>query len=129
MRLLIIAKFISQELKKLLWPKAVTAIRVGEKVVGNEVVNGVLALGALYLGLFSLSSLVLAAMGRDLVTALSAVAACLGNVGPGLGQVGPTLNYGFLTSVEKGVLMFCMLAGRLEIYSLVIIFFPAFWRK
>lgn len=128
-RLLIFSRFISEELKRLLWPKAVTAIRVGERVVGNEVVNGVLALGTLYLGLFALSSLVLAAAGRDLVTALSAVAACLGNVGPGLGKVGPALNYGFLTPVEKGTLMFCMLAGRLEVYSLVILLFPAFWRK
>lgn len=128
-RVLIIGKFISHELRRLLWPKAVTTVKIGGRVVGTEVVNAVLALGALYLSLFVLSVFVLGAMGRDIVTALSAVAACLGNVGPGLGAVGPSFNYGFLSPLEKAILMFCMLAGRLEIYSMMIILYPAFWRK
>ena len=128
-RVLMIWRFVAQELKKLLWPKAVTAVKVGGRAVSVEVVHGILAMTVLYMGIFILSSMAMGTLGLDMVTALSAVAACLGNVGPGLGKVGPALNYGSLPGVAKGVLMFCMLAGRLEIYTLVILFYPSFWKK
>ncbi|MFZ3047759.1 MAG: potassium transporter TrkG, partial [Desulfatirhabdiaceae bacterium] len=76
-----------------------------------------------------LSSFVLSALGIDLITSFSAVAACIGNIGPGLGTVDPTDNYSHLPITAKWVLSFCMLLGRLEIYTVIILFEPEFWRK
>ena len=70
----------------------------------------------------------MSALGLDNLTALSSVTASLGNVGPGLGMVGPAENYFFIPPLGKGVLIFCMLAGRLELFTLLVLFTPAFWR-
>jgi trk system potassium uptake protein TrkH len=67
-------------------------------------------------------------LGLDNITALSSVVASLGNVGPGLGMVGPAENYAFIPPLGKGVLMFCMLAGRLELFTLLMLFTHAFWK-
>lgn len=67
--------------------------------------------------------------GLDLITAFSAVAACIFNVGSGLGLVGPVENYGFISLAGKWILIFCMLLGRLEVYTVVVLFVPAFWQK
>ncbi|RPI08532.1 MAG: TrkH family potassium uptake protein, partial [Acidobacteriales bacterium] len=75
------------------------------------------------------SVLLLAAAGSDIVTSISAVTASLFNVGPGLGDVGPLDNYGHLPAVSKWVLSFCMIAGRLEFYTLLVILAPPFWRR
>ncbi len=76
-----------------------------------------------------MSGLLLAAMGLDLLTAFSAVVACMFNIGPGLGAVGPADNYGHLPGLAKWILSVCMIAGRLEFYTLVVLLTPAFWRK
>jgi trk system potassium uptake protein TrkH len=73
--------------------------------------------------------LVLTALGLDLVTAFSAVAASMFNIGPGLGNVGPSEHYGHLPTLAKWVLGFCMLAGRLEFYTVLVLLTPTFWRK
>jgi trk system potassium uptake protein TrkH len=83
----------------------------------------------LFIALFVLSSLALAAMGVDVMTAFSAVVACIGNVGPGMGEVGPVNNYSGIPTMGKWVLSFCMLLGRLEIYTVLVLFMPEFWRK
>jgi trk system potassium uptake protein TrkH len=79
--------------------------------------------------LFVLSGLALAAMGVDVLTAFSAVVACIGNIGPGLGEVGPVDNYAAIPALGKWVLAFCMLLGRLEIYTILVLCIPEFWRK
>ena len=68
-------------------------------------------------------------MGVDGVTSFAAVAACIGNIGPGLGAVGPAKNYTSIPMLGKWILTFCMLLGRLEIYTVIILFVPEFWRK
>ena len=83
----------------------------------------------LFIVLFVLSSPALAAMGVDAPTAFSAVVACIGNVGPGLGGGGPTDNYSGIPMPGKWVLIFCMLLGRLEICTVLVLFVPEFWRK
>lgn len=128
-RVLTLIRYIKQELRRLLHPKAVMAIKLGDQALHPPVVQGILGMVMLYLGIFVLSSLTLGALGLDFLTALSAVAASLGNVGPGLAGVGPASNYASLPALAKGVLMFCMLAGRLEIYTFIVIFFPEFWRR
>jgi trk system potassium uptake protein TrkH len=83
----------------------------------------------LFMLLFVLSGLALTALGVDLLTAFTAVAACIGNIGPGLGEVGPVDNYAGIPTLGKWVLSFCMLLGRLEIYTVLVLLVPEFWRK
>jgi trk system potassium uptake protein TrkH len=80
-------------------------------------------------GLYGLATVILAGMGVDFVTSIGAVAATLGNIGPGFGQVGPVENYAQIPNMGKWILSWCMLLGRLEIYTLIIFLVPEFWRK
>ncbi len=84
---------------------------------------------ALYIGLFAVCTVLLAGMDVDLLTAISAVASSIGNIGPGLGMVGPTENYALIPYWGKWLLVWCMLLGRLEIYTVLILLVPEFWRK
>ncbi|MGE4298570.1 MAG: TrkH family potassium uptake protein [Desulfovibrionaceae bacterium] len=129
LRIQLLMKQAYQELFRLIHPRAVKQIKLGGKGVPQEVMSGVWAFFVIYLGLFILSSFILAALDIDLVTSFAAVAACIGNIGPGVGEVGPTDNYFALPLLAKWVLMLCMLLGRLEIYTVIILFVPEFWRK
>jgi len=93
------------------------------------VVRSVLGFLALYTGLFALCTVLLAGMGVDMLTSLTAVASAIGNIGPGFGTVGPVENYAHLPGSGKWVLIWCMLLGRLEIYTVIILLVPEFWRK
>jgi trk system potassium uptake protein TrkH len=83
----------------------------------------------LYVGLFAFSTVLIASTGVDLITSIASVAATIGNIGPGLGMVGPTEHYAQIPNLGKWVLIWCMLLGRLEIYTVIILFVPEFWRK
>jgi trk system potassium uptake protein TrkH len=107
----------------------VFAVRLGGQPVREEAIQGLLSLVHLALLVNFASVLALAAMGIDLVTAVSAVAATIFNVGPGLGAVGPSDHYGHLPALAKWVLSACMIAGRLEFYTLLVVVTPAFWRR
>ncbi|MBG0776432.1 MAG: TrkH family potassium uptake protein [Desulfovibrionaceae bacterium] len=129
MRILLLMKSAYNELYLLIHPRAIKQIKLGGKSVPREVMSGIWAFFMIYLGLFILSSILLAAMGVDLVTSFAAVAACIGNIGPGIGTVGPAENYAHLPLLAKWVLSLCMLLGRLEIYTVIVLFVPEFWRK
>ena len=128
-RLYILIKFVNAEIKRLLHPSAVIRVRVGNQVIPREIVTHVLGFLALMLGLFVFGVLLMTLLGLDLVSALGAVAATLGNIGPGLGSVGPTDNYAHIPVIGKWILTFFMLAGRLEIYTVLIMLAPSFWKK
>ncbi|NPA48782.1 MAG: TrkH family potassium uptake protein [Thermodesulfobacteria bacterium] len=127
-RLLIFFKFIGFQFRKLIHPKAVEIVRYDGAKVPNEIVQAVLGYMALYALVFMGASLLVTAQGIDIITATSAVAATLNNIGPGLEGVGPTKNFGWLPSFSKLVLTFCMLAGRLELYTVAILFTRSYWR-
>ncbi|KPA16713.1 potassium uptake protein, TrkH family [Candidatus Magnetomorum sp. HK-1] len=129
LRIMIYFKYCYKELISLIHPRAVSRIKVNGQPVSPEVVSSVLGFLGLFVGLFAISSVMLAAMGVDLVTAFSAVASAIGNIGPGLGTVGPTENYASLPAMGKWLLVWCMLLGRLEIYTIIILLIPEFWRK
>jgi trk system potassium uptake protein TrkH len=84
---------------------------------------------ALYMGLFALSTVVLAGLGVDFRTSFAAIAASIGNIGPGFGLVGPVENYAQIPYLGKWLLIWCMLLGRLEIFTVIILVVPEFWRK
>lgn len=128
LRVMILLKQGRVELKRLLHPRAVIPVRIDGRTVPPAVVVNILGFLFLYIGLLILSTLAMTLMGLDLVTAFSSVAASIGNIGPGLGSVGPMEHYGHIPLAGKWLLSFCMLAGRLEIYTVLVLFTRDFWR-
>lgn len=128
-RVLLIIKAVKRKLKRLIHPKAVLPIVVADSPVPEETVDDILVFTLFYLLIFIVVSMLLLTQGMDMLSSTSAVAATLGNVGPGFGLVGPTTNFADLTVLTKIVLSFCMLLGRLEIYPIVALVLPSFWRK
>jgi trk/ktr system potassium uptake protein len=128
-RLLLILKHGKSEIKKLLHPKAIFLVKVKKIKVRPEVMLNVQGFFNLYIALFVFCTFLMAALGLDMVTAASSVAATLGNIGPGLAGVGPMANYSEIPLLGKWVLSLCMLLGRLEIYTVIILFMPEVWRK
>jgi trk system potassium uptake protein TrkH len=128
-RIYVLIKQGARELYRLVHPHAIAPVKLGRKVVSQETLNGIMSLFFLYIGIFLGGSLALSLLGADILTSVSAVATALGNVGPGLGEVGPMDNFAHLPAASKWILTACMLFGRLEIYTLLILLFPEFWRK
>ena len=129
MRILLLLKCGYREIIRLIHPRIVTKIKMGGQLVPDSVMSSIWGFFLLYIGLFVFASLLLAAMGIDMITSFSAVAATIGNIGPGFGKVGPASNYAGLPEAAKWILTLCMLMGRLEIYTIIILFVPEFWRK
>lgn len=126
-RFLLLFKQGTREIKKLIHPNAFFRIRVGETVLSENIIEAVWGFFATYVVLFFIFMLILMADGLDQVTAFSAVAACMNNLGPGLGEVAE--NYSQISDLSKWVLSIAMLFGRLEIFTLLVLFTPDFWRS
>ena len=123
-RMMIVLKKMGADLRRMVQPHAVLPVRVGSRAIPDEIVGSVTTFFLLYLTLFAVGGLILALLtGLDLVSAFSASAACLGNVGPGFGRVGATMNYAFLPASAKIVLFVLMIVGRLELYTVLVILF------
>ena len=127
-RICILLRYIGSEFKRLLHPRGIFPVKIGLKAVPQNVLTNTIGFVALYLLLFILGVVTMAWIGLDMESAVGAVAATLGNVGPGLGSVGPVNNYAHLPDLAKWILSFLMMAGRLEVYTVLIIFYPSFWR-
>ncbi len=108
---------------------AVVSIDYRDRPVPDAVVTGVFAFLSAYIGLVGLGALAMAASGADLLTAITASLSAVGNVGPAFGSVGPTDHYAHLPGFAKATLLFCMVAGRLEIFTFLVVFAPSFWRR
>ena len=117
------------EMKRQLHPNAVIPVRLNKRAIQGEVTYHVLAFMMIYFLVFSLGSIVMAWVGLDFPTSLSAVATSLGNVGPGIGDVGPVNNFSAVPPVGKWVLSVLMLLGRLELFTVLILFTPFFWKR
>jgi trk system potassium uptake protein TrkH len=129
LRVMLYFKFCYKELFSLIHPRAVTHIKISGKPVPEDVMRSVLGFLGLYMGLFAFCSVLLAGLGVDFVTSFGAIAATMGNIGPGFGMVGPVDNYAQIPYLGKWLLIWCMLLGRLEIYTIIILLVPEFWRK
>jgi trk system potassium uptake protein TrkH len=128
-RTLVLAKQASRELNLLVHPNMVRPLKVGGMVIANRVVFSVLAFVFLYFMSIVTLIFVQLASGLDFMTSLSAIIACINNAGPGLGLVGPGSNYGILTDFQTWVCSVAMLLGRLEVFTLLVLFTPTLWRK
>ena len=129
LRIMLCFKYCYRELFSLIHPRAVSPIKIGGKAVSDDVMRSVVGFLALYMGLFALSTVVLAGLGVDFRTSFAAIAASIGNIGPGFGLVGPVENYAQIPYLGKWLLIWCMLLGRLEIFTVIILVVPEFWRK
>ncbi len=128
-RLVIVAKYAHRQMYSVFHPRAVLPLKLGGRAIPDNIVRESVAFFILYQSIFLFSTLTLNALGLDFVTALSGVAATLGNIGPGLGQVGPVLNYSLMPDLAKIIFIFDMYVGRLELWTVLILLRPAFWRE
>ena len=126
-RVLLLYKQGKREIKRLVHPNAIIPIKLGSKRVDESIINAVWGFFAAYVAVFALLLILLMATGLDQITAFSAVAACLNNLGPGLGEVGA--HYTGINDMSKWLLCLAMLLGRLEIFTLLVLLTPTFWRK
>jgi trk system potassium uptake protein TrkH len=128
-RALMLVKQARNELKRIVHPRAVTPVTMGGGVVDAKVMQSVLAFMLIYGAVMVGATLLLLVSGLDVVSAFTAVIASLNNTGPGLGQVGPANNYQGLSDFQTWVCSITMLLGRLELFAVLVLFTPAFWRK
>ena len=128
-RILLLFKHAQVQVFRLIHPRAIRLVKLGNRPVDKEVLQAILGFFAVFIGIFVVGSLLVAATGMDIVSAASAVLACLSNIGPGLGSVGPVDNFAHVPAFGKTVLIVCMLMGRLELFTVLVLFFPSFWHK
>lgn len=126
-RFMLLIKQGYREIIRLIHPQAQVLVKVGNRPVDERVINAVWGFFAVYIALFAVLMLAVMATGLDQLTAFSAVAATMTNLGPGLGEV--ATHYGSINDAAKWILMFAMLLGRLEVFSLLVLLTPAFWRR
>ena len=129
MRLILLGKALVQDVERQVRPKTVEVLRVRGRVFSEEVRRGVLAFFSIYMLIFVVGSLVMTALGLDGETALTSVVASLNIIGTGLGEIGPSGSYAAIPEGGRWFLLVLMLAGRLEIFTILVLLTPAFWRR
>jgi trk system potassium uptake protein TrkH len=122
-------KQLHRQLKQVVHPKAVIPIKANNHIIPESVIDAIWGLIFLYLLVFTISALILTGEGLDLVTATTGTFSALSNIGPGLGDLGPTANYADLSVTSKITLIGCMLLGRLEFFTVLVLFTPTYWRR
>jgi trk system potassium uptake protein TrkH len=128
-RTIILLKQARLELFKFIHPQAIRPLKIGDQVISNAIVTSVTGFIFLYFMCVVILVFALLFSGMDFVSAFTAVIACFNNAGPGLNQVGPATHYASLTDFQTSVCAFAMLLGRVQIFSIVILFLPEFWKK
>lgn len=128
-RFQVVLKETGVELRQMIHPNAVLCIKQGKKIVSKNMVTSAACFIVLYILIWAVSSLAVSLMGNDIVTSISAVAATLGNVGPGLGTVGPIYNFADQCAAAKWIYTFDMLCGRLELYTVMVLFTRDIWKR
>lgn len=128
-RIVMLIKNSSYELKRLIHPNAIIPARYNSRVVAPEIVTNVLAFFVFYVISIIVSIVVMSALGLDFETSVGAVVTCIGNIGPGIGEVGPAANFAYIPDFGKWYLSFLMLLGRLELFTIIVMFSASFWRK
>ncbi len=127
-RVFLIIKHGLMETRRLLHARAIIPIRIGGRYIDENIIRNTLGFFLFYVAIFSLTATSLTAMGIDITSAIGAAASAVGNIGPALGAFGPTDNYALLPDIGKWILSFAMLLGRLEIFTVLILFSRTFWK-
>ncbi len=129
MRIVLLLKNSYYELRRIIHPSAVIPVRFNQHTIEPRVISNVLAFFMFYLMVFFISTVFLMIFVGDMDTSMGAVASCLGNIGPGLGKVGPAFTYSQIPDVGKWFLSFLMMLGRLELFTVLVIFTPSYWTE
>jgi len=127
-RCMLLVKYAALETRRMLHSRALIPVKIGKKLIKEDVVKNTLGFFLFFMSAFILSTIILTLFGLDLESAIGAAASSMGNIGPGLGEFGPTDNYALLSNPGKWVLTFCMLLGRLEIFTVIVLFSKTFWK-
>ncbi len=127
-RTLLVFKYLSYEIKKMIHPKGIYSIKIGSKVISDDVVKNTLGFYLMYIMIFVFATIIFSSYGMDVETSLTASASSIGNIGPGLGSIGPADNWGHFPIGAKWIASFCMLLGRLEIFTVMVLFTKSFWK-
>ena len=129
-RLQILFIFVGNQIKKLIYPNSVSIINYNKQKIEDPFVNSVIIFVFSYLFLFLIIAMLLSISGLDFLSAISGAATSISNVGPGLGEmIGPNGNFSEVSNISKWILSFAMLLGRLEIFAVLVLFLPSFWRS
>lgn len=128
-RILLMLKQAYRELYQLIHPHAVTTLKLDDKALTKEVLGGIWGFLFLFLFVWVVATVGMTLLGADMITAATTTISAMSNVGPALGEAGPAENYSTLPALGKWILSFCMLIGRLEVYTVLILFVPRFWKK
>lgn len=128
-RMIILFKGMAKELQTMVQPRQIKKIKMDSRMIDHETVRSVNVYMVAYLMIFAISLVFISFDNHDLITNFTAVTAAINNIGPGLDLVGPTSNFGFFTMQSKIILIFDMLAGRLELFPMLLLFTPATWKK
>lgn len=128
-RWMILIRNTGREIKQIIHPRAILPVRIGDKAIDANIQRTVLSFFILYIFIFALGAFIISFFGYDLLSSVGASIAALGNIGPGWGDFGPTDSFAPLPYMAKWVLIFLMMIGRLEIFTVLIIFSPTFWKQ
>jgi trk system potassium uptake protein TrkH len=128
-RILLLFKIVKREVIKIIHPRSVQTVKINGRIVDEEILYGVLTFFFAYIAVFTISIAFVLLDNKDLLSSSTAVVACLSNIGPGLGIVGPAGNFADFSLISKAVLTLCMIIGRLEIYPILLLFAPTFWKR
>lgn len=128
-RIVLLAKHCYLEILRIIHPHAITMVKLGKTPVSQTIMRSIWGFFLLYIGIYIAGVTALTALDLDMLSAASGMATCLGNVGPALGSLGPMDNFSGVPPVGKWLLIFAMLLGRLEIYTIIVLLMPTFWRK
>ncbi len=127
-RIILLGKYTALETRRMLHSRALIPVKIGKQLILEDVVRNTLGYFLFYMSVFILSSLMLSSMGLNMESSIGAAASAMGNIGPALGDFGPTDNYALLPNAGKWILSFCMLLGRLEIFTVMVLFSRTFWK-
>jgi trk system potassium uptake protein TrkH len=127
-RVMLLVKYAALETRRMLHSRALLPVRIGRQLIKEDVVRNTLGFFLFFMSSFIIATLILTGLGIDLESAIGASASAMGNIGPGLNEYGPWDNYAMMPDIGKWVLTFCMLLGRLEIFTVMVLFSKTFWK-
>ena len=127
-RVLLLVKYAALETRRMLHSRALLPVKIGKQLINEDVVRNTLGFFLFFMSAFIISSILLSTMGLDIESSIGAAASAMGNIGPALGEFGPTDNYALMPNAGKWLLTFCMLLGRLELFTVIVLFSKTYWK-
>ena len=128
-RTILVVKYIKTEITRMLHPKGLHHVKIGKNIIDDNIVRSTLGFYLFYILIFAMCALIISVNGLDMVSSLAISASSIGNIGPGLGSIGPSTDWGSLNDFSKLLAMFCMLLGRLEIFTVIVLFSRTYWKS